>query len=643
MDAFEIQSNLHVEGIITSNSVIEALNTKIYQDTGTGGEVVINITGSVNLNEGQDTITNYEQLHGIPIAVRKSGDIGTHGTLTLQVNSLLAVKCHWNGLDDTLTDVMPVDIIEDGDVFYACYDNGMFVVSGECFTNRKIKIVSEDTTNIDGRIGDLKEYADKQDAAVLESAQTVASEKAVAARDFALKAANEYTDSALDEAKSYTDTASNNMKDYTDAAIEEGLDTKLSLSGGSMTGKLNALPSDSRNAGLNLGTGDAPVQPDDGDVWITQTGMYARIKGETKDLLAGRGNSGYGGNSVIQIPAVKFKQPETYCETVAHAVLNRVDMTAIALDNDTVLLVGGLDRYNQIDGNVIKLDLSSWRLEKLQAMPTPRTNAGVANDTEAKKVYVIGGRDSKGLVVGDIEVYDIVTNSWTTLPGLSTPREGCRAVVHGGKLYCIGGRNTDTVEVYNIALKTWSMLSKMAVPRFLFGSTSYHNYIMCMGGETAKGMSRTSDLYYPTTNSWAANVSMKESRAKFDIAMYSGVQCCLGDWDGQAFLYMPVNDKSIAYKRINIGAGASAVTTDDGVLTFGGRKPDGSVKAPVTKLVPGRMILSPVDEGDMVWCTGTLYTDTQRLKPHIKNRVNHEGMLYTDTDHEFGWIKKGGN
>jgi hypothetical protein len=56
---------------------------------------------------------------------------------------------------------------------------------------------------------------------------------------------------------------------------------KLSLSGGTMTGKLNTVASTTATAGLNLGAGTAPTTPVNGDLWATTTGVYARINSAT--------------------------------------------------------------------------------------------------------------------------------------------------------------------------------------------------------------------------------------------------------------------------------------------------------------------------------------------------------------------------
>lgn len=58
--------------------------------------------------------------------------------------------------------------------------------------------------------------------------------------------------------------------------------TKLSLVGGTMTGKLNVLASAANSASINFGTSTiAPTTPSNGDLWATTSGLFSRISGVT--------------------------------------------------------------------------------------------------------------------------------------------------------------------------------------------------------------------------------------------------------------------------------------------------------------------------------------------------------------------------
>lgn len=66
--------------------------------------------------------------------------------------------------------------------------------------------------------------------------------------------------------------------------LQEALDEKLDLAGGTMTGSLNLAASSTGGAGLNLGEGVAPSAPVNGDMWVTTTNIQVRVNGTTRTL-----------------------------------------------------------------------------------------------------------------------------------------------------------------------------------------------------------------------------------------------------------------------------------------------------------------------------------------------------------------------
>ena len=79
---------------------------------------------------------------------------------------------------------------------------------------------------------------------------------------------------------------------------------------------------------------------------------------------------------------------------------------------------------------------------------------GVGSVARSDGVYVIGGTDDYPHPVGAVEVYDPLSDSWSTRASMLTPRWG-PTVIAGpdGKIYAVGGtgEGTDslaTVEAY---------------------------------------------------------------------------------------------------------------------------------------------------------------------------------------------------
>jgi len=504
-------------------------------------------------------------------------------------------------------------------------------------TNTELNALKEDVSGITEQTGELREYVDEQDEAVLLAAQTYADGKADTAQE-----------AAIGESKAYTDSAVGELKEYTDTSLAEGLAEKLSLSGGAMLGKLYAAPSGIENAGFSFGAGIAPVTPENGDMWATPTGLFAQINGETRDLFAKPSNAG---TPAIPIPSVKYRRTKTTQERIAHIVLGRAEMTAIALDNGIVLLVGGVDDKNRIDGNMMKISVrSGWR-ESLASMPTPRIKTGVAFDGEL--VYVIGGRDRHGRIVSTVEAYSVLLNTWVTLPDISVPREGCRVIDCGEKLYCIGGRigkakAVDTVEVYDKSTRTWSALAPMTTPRFAFGTRLFNEAAVCMGGEMREGIVGTNESLSTKTNTWMALCDMPEGQTAFDIEMHNGVMCGIGgrSLSGAShhlFCYIPAANTWQDGDEADVYDGAAGLSLEGGIYSFGGRSLTETPDAAAMKYRPGRIKVLPVASGDTVWSMTEIFTDTQRIEPESEVEIRSGDMLYTDADFEYGWIRKGGD
>jgi N-acetylneuraminic acid mutarotase len=80
-----------------------------------------------------------------------------------------------------------------------------------------------------------------------------------------------------------------------------------------------------------------------------------------------------------------------------------------------------------------------WGFAKAR-MPMPRT--GTAYGTYEGKIYVAGGEYLDNDVVGtyrDLDAFDPVTDTWTSLPPLSIPRHGLVGAVIGDHFYVVSG------------------------------------------------------------------------------------------------------------------------------------------------------------------------------------------------------------
>ena len=154
------------------------------------------------------------------------------------------------------------------------------------------------------------------------------------------------------------------------------------------------------------------------------------------------------------------------------------------------------------------------------ALPTARQGAYVG--VIGENIYVIAGITNSA-VVGNNEIYNAKTKSWTTGPDKPTPMWGGASAVVNGILYCIGGSegtgDTQTiVEAYDPATDNWSTEAAMPTSRNSITAVVDNNIIYVIGGfALGSGRLATVESYDPATNTWTEEAPL--SVAKSDAAV----------------------------------------------------------------------------------------------------------------------------
>ncbi|MDD5307824.1 MAG: kelch repeat-containing protein [Deltaproteobacteria bacterium] len=101
-------------------------------------------------------------------------------------------------------------------------------------------------------------------------------------------------------------------------------------------------------------------------------------------------------------------------------------------------------------------------------IPKNPTVHGVAQYKDGK-IYVIGGYG--GSTLADVQIYDIVLDTWSGGQALPIPIMGASSALYGNQIYVFGGESTDTlsiddVYIYDIANDTWSAGTSIPTDRY---------------------------------------------------------------------------------------------------------------------------------------------------------------------------------
>ena len=279
----------------------------------------------------------------------------------------------------------------------------------------------------------------------------------------------------------------------------------------------------------------------------------------------------------------------------APSTLLRAHMGAETIDGKIYVVGGALNANGNTPTGALEVydpATDTWALKNPMAMARSKVATGVVNG----KLYVVGGAAS-GTTTAVMEVYEPTTNTWTTsTSSMPTSREGMRAVGLNGKLYVIGGyirgstnANTGVVEIYDPVTNSWSTGASMLMPRETFAIGVIDGKIYAASGQaggvdqsTVISNASTVEIYDPATDSWSMGPDIPTGRhglvgEVIDNTLYTvgggipygvgqvGIVEALTVTPGGATASLVVTVNNVAPA---VGAGADA-TVDEGSLFSG--------------------------------------------------------------------------
>jgi hypothetical protein len=173
-------------------------------------------------------------------------------------------------------------------------------------------------------------------------------------------------------------------------------------------------------------------------------------------------------------------------------------------------------------------------------IPSNRRRGSVGVVYYQGKFYVVGGlsggHGSPANSYNYFDVHNPSTGSWQTLPDAPRDRDHFGAAVVNGKLYALGGRasvgssffnNTvGEVDVFNFATNTWSTLpgsSNIPTERAGTAVAVLNGEILVIGGEGFGSAYTKTEAFKPTTGTWRTLASMNQARHGTTAAVCNNV------------------------------------------------------------------------------------------------------------------------
>lgn len=211
-------------------------------------------------------------------------------------------------------------------------------------------------------------------------------------------------------------------------------------------------------------------------------------------------------------------------------------------------------------------------------------------------IYYIGGYDRASETASNIvQIYNTKTNTWSNGANMPTARFLTDSIQYNGKIYCFGGADSggtssngntlDIIEVYDIKSNSWSSLGKMPEPKERLNAIVYNNKALLIGGYTNRkdySLSNSICVLNLDTLTWESNIPMGFYRVAFTSQIYndklyifSGNESHI---DGTNIDYSDVNIYDFKTKTWSKGAessikrhGVTSVKVGPYIYVFGGR------------------------------------------------------------------------
>lgn len=257
------------------------------------------------------------------------------------------------------------------------------------------------------------------------------------------------------------------------------------------------------------------------------------IAGAIDGLIYAFGGSGSAGKTASEV----YNPVTDTWSSLPPAPSGRVYASAGVIDGK-VYVAGGCINSDCLAGLTGLLEVydpltNTWTTRA--PMPSSRNNAaaGVIDG----KLYVAGGMLHCGpcTPLTTLEAYDPVNDTWTTKAAMPTARTFTTGAALDGKFYVIGGNavaETGVVEVYDPATDSWSTGSAMPTPRQLLAAQVLNGKIYVVGGQTsASNALNVVETYDPATDTWISEAPMLTARNGMAAAVVGNTLYAIGGAD----------------------------------------------------------------------------------------------------------------
>ncbi|KAG9273767.1 kelch-like ECH-associated protein 1 [Astyanax mexicanus] len=207
--------------------------------------------------------------------------------------------------------------------------------------------------------------------------------------------------------------------------------------------------------------------------------------------------------------------------------------------NQLIYMSGGYNQQSLASMEAFDPHRKAWL--KLAEMDTPCSGLGAC--VLFGLFYAVGGRNLSLQSNVDSEAlccYNPMTNQWTQLASLNTPRNRVGIGELDGSIYAVGGSHGsmhhNTVERYDPEANRWTFVTPMSVSRLGAGVTACGGALYVVGGFDGENRWKSVERFQPDTNTWQHVAPMNTVRSGLGVVCIDSYLYAVGGYDGQTQL-----------------------------------------------------------------------------------------------------------
>lgn len=154
---------------------------------------------------------------------------------------------------------------------------------------------------------------------------------------------------------------------------------------------------------------------------------------------------------------------------------------------------------------VYDLAVGQW-IAGTRAGPYPFVTRGISFVVAGGVLYAVGGANNNLDPVPGLKKYDPVSDTWTQMADMPTPRGFAATTLIDGRIYVAGGNasgyGSTSVNIYDPQNNTWSAGTPLPQTRILATAIAIDSRLLVIGGSNGSVETRTVLEYNPVSDVW---------------------------------------------------------------------------------------------------------------------------------------------